>query len=382
MKFVHLGDLHIGKRVNEISMLPEQRYVLNEIIEISVRKKADAVIIAGDIYDKTVPGAEAVSVFDEFITRLSQFGIKIFMVSGNHDCAERIDFGKNLLEKSGVYIEGSYSGGLKKIGLQDCYGRINIWLCPFIKPAMIKNDYPECESYDDAFKAVISACDINYNERNILVAHQFFTDGGRGPERSDSELVNVGTLDNIDISCVERFDYVALGHIHKPQAFRDGRIRYSGSPLKYSFSEAGNIKSVPVIDVKAKGEVEIELERLVPLKDMRVIEGPIDRLLSEDVVNSADRTDYIKAVLTDEGELYDAIGRIRKVYPNVMKLEFKNSRNRDNGEYYTEAEEIENKSELDLFEDFFEKQNNRVMSEAERKIINNILESIAGGKEE
>lgn len=382
MKFVHLGDLHIGKRVNEISMLPEQRYVLNEIIEISVRKKADAVIIAGDIYDKTAPGAEAVSVFDEFMTRLSKLGIKIFMVSGNHDCAERIDFGKNLLEKSGVYIEGSYRGGLKKIGLQDCYGSINIWLCPFIKPAMIKNQYPECESYDNAFKAVISACDINYNERNILIAHQFFTDGGRGPERSDSELVNVGTLDNIDISCVERFDYVALGHIHKPQAFRDGRIRYSGSPLKYSFSEAGNIKSVPVIDVKAKDEVEIELERLVPLKDMRVIEGPIDRLLSEDVVNSADRTDYIKAVLTDEGELYDAIGRIRKVYPNVMKLEFKNSRNRDNGEYYTEAEEIENKSELDLFEDFFEKQNNRVMSETERKIINNILESIAGGKEE
>ncbi len=382
MKFVHLGDLHIGKRVNEISMLPEQRYILNEIIEISVRKKADAVIIAGDIYDKTAPGAEAVSVFDEFMTRLSKLGIKIFMVSGNHDCAERIDFGKNLLEKSGVYIEGSYRGGLKKIGLQDCYGSINIWLCPFIKPAMIKNQYPECESYDNAFKAVISACDINYNERNILIAHQFFTDGGRGPERSDSELVNVGTLDNIDISCVERFDYVALGHIHKPQAFRDGMIRYSGSPLKYSFSEAGNIKSVPVIDVKAKGEVEIELERLVPLKDMRVIEGPIDRLLSEDVVNSADRTDYIKAVLTDEGELYDAIGRIRKVYPNVMKLEFKNSRNRDNGEYYTEAEEIENKSELDLFEDFFEKQNNRVMSETERKIINNILESIAGGKEE
>lgn len=374
MKFIHLGDLHIGKRLNEVSMLEDQRFILNQVLDIVAEENADAVLIAGDIYDKSVPAAEGVGLFDEFITMLQRANVKVLMVSGNHDSADRLDFGSKIFENSGIYISGKFDGMVKKIELEDEYGKINFWLMPFIKPALVRTWYAECESYEDAFSSVIKDLDINYGERNVLVAHQFFTNGNNTVERSESEIISVGTLDNIDISCVEKFDYVALGHIHKPQGFGDGRIRYAGSPLKYSFSEANHVKSVPVVEIKDKGELSINLVPLTPLRDMRIIEGPIDVLLSKEVSEQANCEDYIKAVLTDEEELYDAIGRVREVYPNVMRLEFSNNRSRIASDYSVEASEIENKSKLQLFEEFFEKQNNRPMEEQERKIISDYLE--------
>ena len=374
MKFMHLGDLHIGKRVNGMSMLEDQQYILKQILDMMDEEKPETVLIAGDVYDKNVPSAEGVVLFDKFITEVHRKNIKIFAVSGNHDSSERLNYGSRLFENSGIYIAGQFDGKAKRIVLDDCYGNINIWLVPFIKPAMVKAWYPECTSYNEAFSEIIKNSDIDYSERNILVAHQFFTGGERETERSESEIINVGTLDNIDISYIREFDYAALGHIHRPQSFINGKIRYSGSPLKYSFSEANHIKSVPIVEIKAKGEIVIELKPLNPLRDMRVIEGPIDKLLSKDIYSQGNCYDYIKAVLTDEEELYDAIGRIREVYPNVMKLEFKNSRSSREQDCSVEAKEIENKTKLQLFEEFFEKQNNRSMSREERKIITMYLE--------
>lgn len=374
MKFMHLGDLHIGKRINEMSMLEDQKYILDQILDIMDREGTESVLIAGDIYDKNVPSAESVALFDEFITQVHKKHIKIFMVSGNHDSAERINYGSRLLEDSGIYIAGQFDGMAKKIPLNDCCGNINIWLVPFIKPAMVKNRYPDCDSYEDAFSSIIKDAGIDFSERNVLVAHQFFTGGEKETERSESEVINAGTLDNIDISCIKDFDYVALGHIHRPQGFNEGRIRYSGSLLKYSFSESRHVKSVPIVELKEKGEISVELKPLEPLRDMRIIEGPIDRLLSKEVYSQGNCDDYIKAVLTDEEELYDAIGRMREVYPNVMRLEFKNSRTDRASDYSLEAKEVENKTNLQLFEEFFEKQNNRSMSEEERNIISMYLE--------
>ncbi len=376
MRIAHLGDLHIGKKLNGMSLLEDQQFILGEIIKIVKNEKVEVVVISGDIYDKSVPVAEGISLFDEFITELQSNNIKVLMVSGNHDSSERIEYGSRIFENSGVYIAGKFEGTVKKVELEDCYGKINFWLVPFIKPAIVKSYYPECNSYEDAFSWVIEGANINYDERNVLVAHQFFTSGSEPVERSDSEIISVGTLDNIDTSVIKGFDYAALGHIHKPQSFNEGKIRYSGSPLKYSFSEANHVKSVPIIELKDKGQVDIKLVLLEPLRDLRVITGPIDVLLSKDIVAQGNREDYIKAVLTDEEELYDAIGRVREVYPNVLRLEFNNSRGYVDFDYSLEASEVESKSKLELFEEFFEKQNNRAMDENERSIVRGYLEEV------
>ncbi len=376
MRIAHLGDLHIGKKLNGMSLLEDQQFILGEIIKIVKNEKVEVVVISGDIYDKSVPVAEGISLFDEFITELQSNNIKVLIVSGNHDSSERIEYGSRIFENSGVYIAGKFEGTVKKVELEDCYGKINFWLVPFIKPAIVKSYYQECNSYEDAFSWVIEGANINYDERNVLVAHQFFTSGSEPVERSDSEIISVGTLDNIDTSVIKGFDYAALGHIHKPQSFNEGNIRYSGSPLKYSFSEANHVKSVHIIELKDKGQVDIKLVSLEPLRDLRVITGPIDVLLSKDIVAQGNREDYIKAVLTDEEELYDAIGRVREVYPNVLRLEFNNSRGYVDFDYSLEASEVESKSKLELFEEFFEKQNNRAMDENERSIVRGYLEEV------
>lgn len=374
MRIAHLGDLHIGKKLNGMSLIEDQQFILKEILKIIKNEKVEAVLIAGDIYDKSIPVAEGMTLFDEFLTELQSNNIKVLVVSGNHDSSERIEYGSKIFENSGVYIAGKFDGKVKKVELEDDYGKINFWLVPFIKPAIVRGWCSECTSYEEAFSWVIEDAEVDYSERNVLVAHQFFTNGSDSVERSDSETISVGTLDNIDISVIDKFDYAALGHIHKPQSFGEGRIRYSGSPLKYSFSEAIHLKSVPVIDIKEKGETDIKLFNLLPLRDMRVITGPIDVLLSKDIVSQGNREDYIKAVLTDEEELYDAIGRVREVYPNVLRLEFINSRSYIDFDYSLEASEIENKSRLELFEEFFEKQNNRPMNEIEKNIVRGYLE--------
>lgn len=376
MRIAHLGDLHIGKKLNGVSLIEDQRFILQEIQQIIKSEDIEVLLIAGDIYDKSIPIAEGVTLFDEFLTELQSNNVKVLIVSGNHDSSERIDYGSKIFENSGVYIAGKFEGKAKKIELEDNYGKINFWLVPFVKPAIIREWNFECNTYEEAFSWILDDSNIDYNDRNILVAHQFFTSGNTSVERSDSEIISVGTLDNIDISIISRFDYAALGHIHKPHSFNDGKIRYSGSPLKYSFSEVNHIKSLPIIDIKEKGETDIRLRALSPLRDMRIITGPIDILLSKAITDQGNCEDYIKAVLTDEEELYDAIGRMREVYPNVLRLEFSNSRNYIDADYSLAVDAIESKSSLELFEEFFEKQNSRPMSENEKNIVTGYLEEM------
>ncbi len=414
MKFLHIADLHIGKRVNEFSMLEDQKYILQAILRLVDDVKPAGILIAGDVYDKSVPAGEAVEVLDDFLTELAARQVQIFMVSGNHDSPERLDFGSRIMAKNGVHIAGTFDGFLKKITLQDEYGPVHIFLLPFIKPAMVQPHFTDqiMESYEDAARAVVQAARINSGERNILVAHQFVTSGALQPERSDSETVAVGGLDNIDASVFEPFDYVALGHLHGPQSIGRETIRYAGSPMKYSFSEVRQHKSVTLIEFAQKGTLDIQTLNLTPRRDMREIKGPLAELLqaggaaaiasphaSPDASAGAAAgtstgtgagspaapssgslcQDYLRAILTDEDEIFDAIGQLRQVYPHIMRLDFANSRHRLVADSPTAASgDVARKSPLELFAEFYRKQNNGEMNEEQRRIIREILEQAGG----
>lgn len=380
MKLLHTSDLHIGKRVNEFSMIEDQEYILKEMLKIVDEHKPDGFIIAGDIYDKSIPGVEAVSLFDWFLTELHVRNMAVFIVSGNHDSSERIDFGGRIMEDNNIYIAGAYNGKLQKVTIHDEFGPINIYLMPFIKPATIRRFYPDIniETYEEAVEAIIDNCDINVLERNILVAHQFITSAGKEPERSESELISLGGLDNIDSSVFDSFDYVALGHIHGPQRIGRDTVRYAGSPLKYSFSEARHNKSVTMVDMREKGRVDFDKLSLIPLRDMREIKGPIEMLMDPTIYSQANTLDYIHATITNEEEIYDGIGILRSVYPNIMRLEFENSRTAFNNSAKMAALDVEQKSSMELFEEFYEIQNNSPMSEVKRNIMIELFEEMAG----
>lgn len=380
MKFIHTGDLHIGKRVNEFNMIEDQKYILEQFISIVKSEKPEGIIIAGDVYDKSQPSGEAVELFDDFLTKLAALVNVVFIISGNHDSPERLSFGSRILKKNGLYIAGVFNGKLDKITLKDEYGPVHVYLMPFVKPAVVRAFYDEdMESYNDAVGVIISNEDICTRERNILVAHQFVTSGGVSPERSDSESISLGGLDNVDASLFQSFDYVALGHIHRPQRIGRDEIRYAGSPLKYSFSEARHHKSVTVIEIKEKGNVTIEMMPLLPLRDLREIKGPIDELIKIGKEDTKGATDYIHATITDEEEIYDALGKLRQVYPNIMILDFDNKRRQESLNFEAvSAEKIEAKGPLDLFEEFYEAQNNQKLSTEELKIIEKLLERAGG----
>lgn len=380
MKFIHTGDLHIGKRVNEFNMIEDQKYILEQFISIVKSEKPEAIIIAGDVYDKSQPSAEAVELFDDFLTKLVASVNVVFIISGNHDSPERLSFGSRILKRNGLYIAGVFNGKLDKITLKDEYGPIHVYLLPFVKPAVVRAFYDEdMESYNDAVGVIISNENICTEERNILVAHQFVTSGGVSPERSDSESISLGGLDNVDASLFQSFDYVALGHIHRPQRIGRDEIRYAGSPLKYSFSEARHHKSVTIIEIKEKGNVKIDTMPLLPLRDLREIKGPIHELIKIGKEDTKGATDYIHATITDEEEIYDALGKLRQVYPNIMILDFDNKRRQMNLEFEeVSAEKIENKSPMDLFAEFYKAQNNKQLSKEELKIIEKLLERAGG----
>lgn len=404
MKFLHIADLHIGKRVNEFSMLEDQKHILNQILKMTDDIKPAGILIAGDVYDKSVPSGEAVEVLDDFLTELAARQVPIFVISGNHDSPERLDFGSRIMARHGVHIAGTFdvafqNGVLHSVTLQDEYGPVHIFLLPFIKPAMVQPHFEEnIESYEDAARAVIQNTPVNRAERNILVAHQFITSGTLEPERSDSETVAVGGVDNIDASVFEPFDYVALGHLHGPQSIGRETVRYSGSPLKYSFSEVRQRKSVTLIDFAQKGTIEIQTLSLIPRRDLREIKGPLAELLragaapldSGDTVGAANSApdlngsicqDYIRAILTDEEELFDAIGQLRQVYPNIMRIDFENTRSRQAADSPTAASgDVARKSPLELFDEFYLKQNNGEMNEEQHRIIEAIMEQAGGGK--
>ena len=322
MKLIHISDLHIGKRVNEFSLLEDQRYILGQILAIIEREKANGVLVAGDIYDKPVPPAEAVQVFDAFLTRLAELKVPVFVVSGNHDSAERMAFGSRLMCGRGVYLSPVYDGKVVGIPLQDAYGEVVVYLLPFVKPAMVRHVFADetAESYQDAVRIAVEHIRTDPAKRNVLVAHQFVT----GALRCESEEILVGGLDNVEVSVFDRFDYVALGHIHSPQHVGRETVRYCGTPLKYSFSEAGQKKSVTVVELKAKGRTTVRTVPLQPLRDMRRIRGTYLELTALSFYQDTNTEDYIQAVLTDEEDVPDGLKKLRVIYPNLMRLEYDN----------------------------------------------------------
>lgn len=373
MRFLHLADLHIGKKVNEFSMIEDQRYILTELLRVIDEQKVEAVLMAGDIYDKVVPSAEAVTLLSEFLGKLAQRKLQVFVISGNHDSAERIAFGSELMSYSGVHMAKPFSGEPECLKISDNYGNINIYMLPFIKPAYVRNCYPdeEINNYEDAVKVVMKHIELNKNERNILVAHQFV----KGATICESEEISVGGLDEVSLSNFEEFDYVALGHLHGPQKVRKDYIRYAGTLLKYSFSEVSHKKGALIVEIKGKGNVEITTIPINPLHDMREISGTYEQIVEKDFYEKFPQDDYIHITLTDENDVPNAMERLRIVYPNIMKLDYDNARTRTNREIAAVID-VEEKTPFQLFQEFYELQNNKKMSEEQKIFVTELMESV------
>lgn len=355
MKFIHLGDLHIGKYLGDFDLIEDQIYILNQILQIAKEHVVDAVLMSGDIYDKAIPREAAVRVFNEFICRLVQEGIKTFVISGNHDSDERLNFGSSLFEVNEVYISSKYEGILKKVTTEDEYGKINIYMMPFIKASQVRHYYPEEEiaNYDQAVRVAIEKSQVNPKERNVLMAHQFVVGKHSEPKFGGSEnfqVQNVGTVEKIGTDCFDAFDYVALGHIHSAQKIERETIRYSGSVLKYSLSEADKRKSVPIVSVGEKGQVDIELIHLRPLRDLRHIRGKMEQLLDRKNIQAQD--DYIYATLTDEDMMNDVMGIFQQIYPNTVRIDYDNSHTKEI-QQFDFSKVTEKKSFSDLICEFY-----------------------------
>lgn len=378
MKLIHLSDLHIGKRVNDISMMEDQAYILLQILQIIDDEKADAVLIAGDVYDKSIPSAEAVVLFDDFLCRLANRHVPVLIISGNHDSQERLAFGNRLLELGGIHISPVYDGTVHSVTLTDEYGEVVFWLLPFIKPAHVRRFYPDAgiESYNDACRVAVGKIPFDVTKRNVLLTHQFVTGASFDPE--GSEEISVGGSENVDASAFEGFDYVALGHIHGPQNIGSNRIRYCGTPLKYSLSEASHHKSVTVVKLGNKGELELQLRPLTPKHDLRQIRGTFAELTDKTFCEGTATEDYVYAVLTDEEDIPEAVGKLRLIYPNLMHLKYDNTRTRAN-QVITGAEDVQRKNPLELFGELYELQNNQPMSEEQRDFTRELIESIWEG---
>ncbi len=377
MKIMHLSDLHLGKRVNEFSMIEDQKYILDEIIKILNEEAPDAVIIAGDVYDKSVPTAEAVSLFDVFLSNLADKELSVFVISGNHDSPERIAFASDIMSKSGMYFSHVYDGNVEKVQLSDEYGLVNFYLLPFIKPVNVKRFYPDedIDSYTDAVKTALSSAEINDGERNILITHQFVAGAGR----CESEELSLGGSDAVDVSAFDNFDYVALGHIHGPQKVGRDTVRYCGTPLKYSFSEANHKKSVTLLELGAKGNISIRCIPLVPLHDMREIRGRYEDVASKKFYEGTDTGDYLHITLTDEDDIPDAIAKLRAIYPNIMRLDYDNARTRENREISIDTN-IEKRTPTELFSQFYEVRNNKPMTDEQTRYIENIIKKLWEGE--
>lgn len=373
MKFVHLSDLHLGKRVNEYSMIEDQEYILTKIINIIDDEKPSGVIIAGDVYDKSIPSAEAVQMFDDFLTRLAKRNLQVFVISGNHDSPERMSFGSRLMDQSGIHISQVYNGQVEPFALEDEHGVINVYMLPFVKPAHVKRFSDESiESYTDAIRVAIAEMKVDQSARNLLITHQFVT----GATRSESEDISVGGSDNVDVSVFDGFDYVALGHIHSPQNCTSERVRYCGTPLKYSFSEAKDNKSITVVELEEKGKLSVKTVSLVPMRDMVEIKGRYNEIMLKSFYeNTSYQEDYIHITLTDEEDVVDAIGKLRTVYHNLMKLDYDNKRTRSVSQV-DGAVDVETKTPIELFSDFYELQNNQPMSDEQKAFVEDLIEQV------
>ena len=373
MRFLHLSDLHLGKRVNEFSMLEDQAYILKEILNIIDEQKVEAVLIAGDVYDKVIPSAEAVRLLDDFLTRIAARELPVFLISGNHDSAERVAFGSRLMSSRQIYLSPVFESDVEPITISDRYGEINIYMLPFVKPSLVKRVYPEEEiiTYQDAVNAAVQHMQIDTDKRNVLLAHQFVT----GAARCDSEELSVGGLDDVDASIFDGFDYVALGHLHGPQKIGKETVRYSGTPLKYSFSEANQKKAAVIVDVEEKGKINIQQIPFLPKHDMREIRGTYMEVTALDFYKDMKTDDYLHITLTDEEDIPDAIGKLRTIYPNIMKLSYDNLRTRAAVTVRGTAE-VEEKSPMELLKEFYELQNNQPMTDEQEEIARGMMEEI------
>lgn len=373
MKFVHLSDLHLGKRVNGYSMIEDQKCILLKILNVIDEQKAEAVVIAGDVYDKPIPPTEAVQLFDDFLFRLVEKNLQILVISGNHDSPERIAFGSRFMDKSGVHMSQVYNGKNDLVELKDKYGKVNFYMLPFVKPSNVRRFFEdeEINTYTDAVRVAVSHMNVNKKARNVIITHQFVT----GAQRSESETIAVGGTDNVDSYVFDDFDYVALGHIHGPQNVGKNTVRYCGTPLKYSFSEISHKKSVTVVEMKEKGNVKVSTVELTPKLDMREIKGTYEELTFKKNYENTNTEDYLHIILTDEEDVADAVAKLRCVYPNLMKLDYDNTRTR-NSFALTQAEETEKKSDTELLSEFFEKQNGKPLSDEQLEYAANLFEQI------
>ena len=376
MKLLHLSDLHLGKRLNETSLIDDQTYILSEIIRIMDDEHPDVVLIAGDVYDKSVPSAEAVALFDDFLCQLAARRVPTMVISGNHDSPERLSFGGRLMERAGIHISPVYDGSVQPITLADEWGAVHFWLLPFIKPLHVRRFFPEAviESYTDACRVAVEAMDIDTAGRNVLLTHQFVT----GALTCDSEEISVGGTDNVDAAVFADFDYVALGHIHGPQNVGSNRVRYCGTPLKYSFSEAGHYKSVTVVELGEKGQLHLRTLPLTPLRDLRELRGTFAAVMDRSFDQGGSPEDYLRITLTDEDDVPEAFGRLRMLYPHVMELRYDNSRTcRD--QVIGAAEHVRSKSPLELFGELYEKLNNRPLSEEQYGYMEKLIDELKEG---
>lgn len=374
MKFLHLADLHLGKRVNGFSMLEDQAHILRQILAILDDEQPDGVLIAGDVYDKSVPSVEAVELLDGFLTELRARGVPVLLISGNHDSPERLAFGGRVMDSCGIHISPVYDGALAPVTLHDEFGPVHVWLLPFVKPAHVCRWFPDAdiESYTDAVAEAVAHMDIDTAARNVLVTHQFVTGG----TRSGSEELSVGGTDNVDSGVFAPFDYVALGHLHGAQHIGRETIRYAGSPLKYSFSEARQHKSVTVVTLGEKGDVQVRTVALTPLRELREIRGSYDELTARSFYeHTTYRSDYLHLILTDEQDVFDAMSRLRTIYPYLMTLDYDNARTRAAGGMSAPAE-TEQRTPLELFEALYKRQNHQPMSEVQRAYIAQLMEQI------
>ena len=373
MKIVHLSDLHLGKRVNEFSMLEDQAYILSSILRIIDEVGPEAVIVAGDVYDKPVPPAEAVELFDDFLWQLARRKVQVFVVSGNHDSPERIAFASRLIDHSGIHLSPVYSGQVVPITLADEYGPVRFYMLPFVKPTHVRRYFEDKEisSYTDALRVAVDAMAMDKTVRNVLVTHQFVT----GAARSESEDVSVGGTDNVDASVFDGIDYVALGHIHGPQNIGEPRIRYAGTPLKYSFSEAGHVKSVTVATLGEKGNLQVETIPLTPRHDLRELRGFYSDLVTRANYEGTATDDYLHITLTDEEDIPDVINRLRVIYPNLMKLDYDNRRTRAGGQIGAAAD-VTSKTPLDLVAELYEQQNGQPLSGEQVRFAGELIEKI------
>ncbi len=378
MKFMHLGDLHLGKNLNQMNLIDDQKYILNELISIVRGQDVDAVLIAGDVYDKKIPSEEAVALFDDFICSLSEMGKAVFVISGNHDSGERLHFGSRLLGGEKVYIVGKFTGTVPCVHLRDSFGEIDVWLLPFVKASSVRYYLGDTEesaiaSYDAAVRAAIGTCIIDATKRNVILAHQFVTSGGQDPAVEGGEswgIESVGTIERVDVSCFDAFDYVALGHIHAPQRVGRESARYSGSPLKYSKSEIGREKTVPIVTLGAKGEVQVELVALKPKRDVRHLTGSFDALTRAE--NIADAQDYVYVTLTDEHPVLDAMARIQQVYPNALHIDYEFTGKGNSSRDEEETVDFKRQSFQEIINSFSTFMRSRALSDEEWDVMREV----------